>query len=87
MTLAHGQIAADSDIDAVNGGLRAGWQHLSLQAVGTTLTAKINGQVVATVSDSKWANGYAGLFCGWHAAHAKSFSVEAGAASIAPASQ
>ena len=60
---------------------------MRLQAVGTTLRAEINGRVVATVSDSKWANGYAGLFCGWHAAHAKSFSVEAGGATITPVSQ
>lgn len=80
-TLAHGHIVSDGhdahDAHALLAGPRSGWQNLSLQAVGSTLTAKINGNAVATAVDSQWANGYAGLFCGWHPAYAKSFSVEA----------
>ena len=55
--------------------LRAGWQSVSLEAKGAVLKGSINGVAVATVADSAWTNGYAGLFCGWHASYAKSFSV------------
>ena len=57
--------------------MRKGWQSVSLEAKGTVLKGSINGVVVTTVTDSARANGYAGLFCGWHVPYAKSFSVAA----------
>eukprot|EP01052_Picozoa_sp_SAG31_P037853 SAG31_NODE_4956_length_2836_cov_1.271830_1_plen_610_part_00 len=68
-TLAAGTYTRKGD------GLREGWQTVSLNAKGAMLTASINGEIVVTVRNTKWGSGYAGLFCGWHASFAKSFTI------------
>jgi hypothetical protein len=42
---------------------------------GTQIRATVDGRLVATVTDATWANGYAGLSTGWHAAWFKDFAV------------
>jgi hypothetical protein len=54
-----------------------GWQRLSLSCRGERLVAQINGVTVATVDDSTWASGYAGLASGYHDAWFDSFAVAA----------
>ncbi len=56
------------------------WQQLSLRAVGKTLTAMINGKMLATVKDGAWADGYAGLSTGWHAGWFRELMVDSASA-------
>jgi len=43
------------------------WNRLSLTAVGTTIVARVNGRVVLTLTDNRWATGDAGISTsGWY---------------------
>ena len=55
-TLASGTLAHPAGVDT--------WQRLSLTMSGTTISAAVNGTVVATVSDSAWTAGSAGIEAG-----------------------
>ncbi len=69
-TLATGQLAKP---------LRAGkWFRLSLSASGTTITARVNGVVVATVHDDEYAAGDAGISTGgWYKVQFRELKVTA----------
>jgi hypothetical protein len=55
-TLASGTLAHPAGLDT--------WQRLSLTMSGATISAAVNGTVVARVSDSAWTAGSAGIEAG-----------------------
>ena len=69
--LSHGQLPA-----AVSGGGgKVAWHMLSLEVVGSSITASVDGQKVAAVTDTKYQHGMVALGSGWHLAYFDSFSI------------
>jgi len=69
----------DPRIVLAQGSLGAGvlqeWHRLRFSAAGTSLTAEIDGAVVATVQDGAFPVGWAALTSGWHIAQFSNFSL------------
>jgi hypothetical protein len=63
--LAHGVCA----------GCSPGWTELTVSMTGSTITAHINGMLVANVTDATYSKGMAGLGSGWHPAWFRNFGV------------
>jgi Glycosyl hydrolase family 59/Galactocerebrosidase, C-terminal lectin domain len=54
--LASGTLTAAAGVDR--------WHHLTLSLTGTTITATVDGRAVATVNDTTWRGGLAGIEAG-----------------------
>ena len=52
-----------------------GWIELEIAMVGSTIIASIGGKTVATVTDTTFSNGMAGLGSGWHPSWFQRFAV------------
>ena len=60
---------------ALAGGVLQQWHALAFSAAGTTLTASIDGAVVATVQDASFTVGWAAITTGFHIAQFANFSM------------
>lgn len=63
--LAQGSVASGQD-----------WHQLELQAVGSTVTALVDGVVVQKMSDSTYSHGMVAVGSGWHQAFFDDFAVK-----------
>jgi len=68
-------VLAQGALPGSGGGALQQWHSLRFSAAGTTLTAAIDGTVVATVEDSSFPVGWAALTTGWHIAQFANFSM------------